>query len=103
MFLGNFKAAGTGITLTKAKTCGILELIWNPGDIIQAEDRIHRITQHDPVMIYYFVAKNTIEEPLCKILQDKQSILDQVLDGKEGLEDFNIFDEIKKVILKDTL
>jgi SWI/SNF-related matrix-associated actin-dependent regulator 1 of chromatin subfamily A len=97
LFIGNIQAAGTGLTLTKSKTGGMLELDWNPGAMIQAEDRLHRITQHDPVMIYYFIAKNTIEEPLCKLLHNKQKVLDQILDGQD-VPDFNLYTELKNYL-----
>jgi SWI/SNF-related matrix-associated actin-dependent regulator 1 of chromatin subfamily A len=92
--IGNIRAAGVGITLTAASTLAFVELYWNPAAILQAEARIDRIGQKNTSWIWYLVAGGTIEERLCRILQDKQEVISSVLDGGPLPTDLNIYEEL---------
>lgn len=97
VFIGNIKSAGTGIDLFAASAVVFLELVWTPGDHEQAESRIHRIGQEaENITAYYLVAKDTVEEDIAAVLDEKQKILTQVLDGKEVKEESLLQELIKK-------
>jgi len=100
LLVGNIDVIGLGHTLTAASTGALLEIPWTPAKAIQFEDRIHRIGQKKVVMIYYLIAKDTIEEKLCELLQKKQAILSATLDGKKQINKLEIFDELQKELLK---
>lgn len=79
-------AASQGITLVRASNVAFLELDWTPARHDQAEDRCHRIGQHDAVTAYYLLAPETIDEHLAGVLQRKRGIIDAVTDGRAGAE-----------------
>ena len=94
LFVGNIQAAGIGITLTAASTVAFAELDWVPANMTQAEDRCHRIGQRQPVWIYYLVARDTVEQLMCRALMNKQKVVDDVIDGVETVDRFNVFDAV---------
>lgn len=83
VFLGGIRSAGVGITLTAASNVIFLDFPWNPADYQQAQDRVHRPGQvAKAVNIYQLFAMGTVDEDLREMLNEKQQIFDQVIDGK---------------------
>lgn len=101
VFIGNLKAAGTGVTLTAASTLAFVELGKTPGDHGQTEDRVHRYGQTKKCNIVYLVAKDTIMEKAARLIQSKQKVLDSVLDGGKQEGSFNVFELLIQDALKN--
>ncbi|KAM4562017.1 SWI/SNF-related matrix-associated actin-dependent regulator of chromatin subfamily A-like protein 1 isoform 2-T2 [Fundulus diaphanus] len=80
-------AANMGLTLHAADLVIFAELFWNPGVLIQAEDRVHRIGQTSNVNIHYLVAKGTADDHLWPMIQAKMNVLEKV-----GLCESNLSD-----------
>ena len=83
VFVGQITAAGTGLTLTASSTVVFVELDWVPGNVIQAEDRCHRLGQKDTVHAIHLVVKDTIDSLMVKALVRKQKIIEEVINAKE--------------------
>jgi len=75
-------AGGVGVTLTAASNVAFVELSWTPAAMEQAEDRVHRIGQHDAVTAWYFLAEETIDEWMYDLLESKRQVIDHVIDGR---------------------
>ncbi|KDD75514.1 hypothetical protein H632_c644p0, partial [Helicosporidium sp. ATCC 50920] len=80
----SIKAAGVGLTLTAASVVVFAELTWTPGEVVQAEDRAHRIGQASAVNVYFLHAKGSIDDLIWAAIQSKLEAVGQVLDGVEG-------------------
>jgi SWI/SNF-related matrix-associated actin-dependent regulator 1 of chromatin subfamily A len=81
VFVGSLQAAGVGLTLTAADTMVFVEDDWVPSVIFQAEDRIHRIGQTNPVLIQHIVADGTIDAMIVQSVIAKQRMIDEALDA----------------------
>jgi SNF2 family DNA or RNA helicase len=76
------RVAGQGITLTRASNVAFLDLEWTPAIHDQAEDRCHRIGQHDAVTAWYLLAADTIDETMIELISRKRGIVGAVTDGR---------------------
>ncbi len=83
VFLISLKAGGSGLNLTAADYVVHMDPWWNPAVEDQASDRAHRIGQTRSVTIYRLVAKDTIEEKIIKLHQQKRDLADSLLEGSD--------------------
>ncbi|MFT7620702.1 MAG: SNF2 family DNA or RNA helicase [Planctomycetota bacterium] len=81
VFLISLKAGGTGLNLTAADYVFMLDPWWNPAAEAQAIDRTHRIGQTRQVFAYRLIARDTIEEKIVAMQQEKRELASSILDG----------------------
>jgi SWI/SNF-related matrix-associated actin-dependent regulator 1 of chromatin subfamily A len=82
MIVCGTRVGGHGITLTRASNVAFLDLEWTPAMHDQAEDRCHRIGQHDAVTAWYLLAAETIDETMIELIARKRGIVGAVTDGR---------------------
>ena len=80
----SIKVAAHGITLTAANTVMFAELPWNASDVLQAEDRAHRISQQRPVRVVYILARGSIDELLWSVVKNKAGVTSTTVSGKRS-------------------
>ena len=80
IFIGGLKAAGIGLTLTRANTAVFVEIDWVPATMSQAEDRLCRIGQRKMVHVIHLVLNNTLDENMSQKVIAKQNTIDKALD-----------------------
>lgn len=74
LFLLSTRAGGLGINLTSADTVILFDSDWNPQVDLQAMDRVHRIGQKKPVIVYRLVSANTIETRILEKASGKRRL-----------------------------
>jgi len=84
-FLISLKAGGTGLNLTAADYVIHIDPWWNPAVERQATDRTHRIGQERPVMVYKFIAEDTVEKKILLLQEKKQALVNQIISTEAGL------------------
>lgn len=82
ILIGTTGAAGTGLTLTAATYVIFLDEPWNRAIREQAEDRAHRIGTKDNVTIITMMCKNTIDERIHDLVEQKGKMADLMIDEK---------------------
>jgi SNF2 family DNA or RNA helicase len=84
LFLISLRAGGVGLNLTKADYVFILDPWWNPAIEQQAIDRAHRIGQENKVFTYKFITRNTVEEKILKLQENKLKLATELISTEES-------------------
>lgn len=81
VIIGTIGAMGTGLTLTAGTVEIFMDEPWNRALYDQAVDRCHRVGQNSNVTIYNLICKNTIDERIHELVQNKGAMSDAIVDG----------------------
>lgn len=96
LFLISLKAGGVGLNLTAASYVFIMDPWWNPAVESQAIDRAHRIGQKNTLTVYRPIIKNSVEEKVLKLQEEKKQLFsdllanddDHTFSGRLSMKDF---------------
>jgi superfamily II DNA or RNA helicase len=101
-FVLSLKAGGTGLNLTNANHVIHFDRWWNPAVENQASDRAFRIGQQRNVLVHKFICRGTIEERIDQMIESKQALADQVIEGGREFALTELCDEeILKLVALD--
>ena len=78
VFLGNIRAAGTGLTLTAAADVIMFESDWAPAANAQAIMRVHRISQTRSVSARFITLANSIDEHVSAVVARKTAAIGMI-------------------------
>lgn len=98
VFLISLKAGGSGLNLTEADYCFLLDPWWNPATEAQAVDRTHRIGQSRNVMVYRLVSRDTIEEKVMALKARKAELFSGVMDNGDFVDATLDADDIRALL-----
>jgi SNF2 family DNA or RNA helicase len=85
VFLVSLRAGGTGLNLTGADYVIHYDPWWNPAVQDQATDRVHRIGQTKHVFSYKLITKDTVEEKILQLQENKRSLAKELLSSDSAL------------------
>ena len=84
VLLMSYGAGGVGLNLQFANYVFLFDRWWNPAVEDQAINRAHRIGVAGAVTVTRFLAVDTIEERIDRVLQEKRELFATIFDGTEG-------------------
>lgn len=79
VFLMTLKTGGVGLNLVAADVVFIFEPWWNKAAEEQAVNRLHRIGQQSTVLSYSLITRNTIEEKILQLQQQKSALFEGLI------------------------
>ncbi len=79
--LVSLRAGGVGLNLGEASHIVLFDRWWNPAVENQAIYRAHRFDRNDPLHVVRFVVRDSIEERIAEILDEKAELFEDVMEN----------------------
>ncbi len=76
----SLKAGGVGLNIPTASHVVLYDRWWNPALEDQAVHRAHRFGRLEPLMVFRFLASNTVEERIDEVLGVKRELFENYVD-----------------------
>ncbi|PPA71394.1 DEAD/DEAH box helicase [Jeotgalibacillus proteolyticus] len=92
------EAGSEGLNLQFCRYMIHADIPWNPMKLEQRIGRIHRIGQNDDVKIFYLLNRNTIEERIWHVLQEKVSLFKYIIGEHDDLLSSTTAKELNKYL-----
>lgn len=96
LLIGTHSKIGTGFSFPECHYMLMLDTPFTFAQFDQSCDRIYRITSKQPVYIKVLACKNTIDERVKEIIENKKDLSLYLVDGVENTK---FIDELKDIIL----
>ena len=84
LLLISLRAGGVGLNLGEASHIVLFDRWWNPAVENQAIYRAHRFDRSDPLHVVRFVVRESIEERIASILDEKAELFDDVVESTQA-------------------
>jgi SNF2 family DNA or RNA helicase len=84
VILMSYGAGAVGLNLQFANYVFLFDRWWNPAVEDQAINRAHRIGATGPTTVTRFLSRDTIEERIDRVLQEKRELFAPIFSGAEG-------------------
>ena len=97
----SIRTGNVGLNLTQANHIVFCDFSYSPADMLQAEDRAHRIGQEKTVNIHYLSAEDTVDEQAIILLNKKSKILNGIIDGKKYMHNMRDEKNIETTIIAE--
>jgi SWI/SNF-related matrix-associated actin-dependent regulator 1 of chromatin subfamily A len=80
-FVASIRAMGIGVTLSAASRVIFVEQDWTPSILRQAEDRLHRISQTQAVLVQYLVVPDSIDINVMRSVIAKIEVIERTIEA----------------------